>query len=44
VWEVATGEEVDVRKVITSTNVVTISAGVTLAQDAYRVVIFARPA
>jgi hypothetical protein len=44
VWEVATGEEVDVRKVITSANVVTISAGVTLAQDGYRVVIFARPA
>ncbi|GAA4209348.1 hypothetical protein GCM10022252_75710 [Streptosporangium oxazolinicum] len=44
VWEVATDEEVDVKKVATSDNILTISAGVTLAQDGYRVVIFARAA
>ncbi|MET8006266.1 hypothetical protein [Nonomuraea glycinis] len=43
VWDVSTDEEVDVRKVATSDDVVTISAGVTLAEDGYRVVIFARP-
>lgn len=43
VWDMSTGEEVDVRKVITNANTVTVSAGVPLAQDGYRVVIFARP-
>ncbi|MFC4014705.1 hypothetical protein ACFOY2_46295 [Nonomuraea purpurea] len=42
VWDVATDEEVDVKKVATNDNTVTISAGVTLAQNGYRVVIFAR--
>ncbi|MER5322321.1 hypothetical protein [Streptosporangium roseum] len=44
VWEVATDEEIDVKKVATSGNVLTITAGVPLTQDAYRVVIFARGA
>uniref|UniRef100_UPI003F4943F7 hypothetical protein n=1 Tax=Streptosporangium sp. CA-235898 TaxID=3240073 RepID=UPI003F4943F7 len=44
VWEVATDEEVDVKMVATSDNILTISAGVTLAQNGYRVVIFARAA
>ncbi|MFG6197720.1 hypothetical protein [Nonomuraea sp. JJY05] len=41
VWDEATGEEVDVKKVA-ALNTVTISAGVPLAQNGYRVVIFAR--
>lgn len=43
VWEVATGEEVDVKKVIVNADTVTVSAGVTLAQNGYRAVVFARP-
>lgn len=43
VWDAATDEEVDVRKVATSASTVTITAGVTLAQGGYRAVIFARP-
>jgi phage-related tail fiber protein len=44
VWDVATDEEVDVKKVATNNDTVTISAGVTLAQNGYRVVVFARTA
>ncbi|GHE32417.1 hypothetical protein GCM10017673_39190 [Streptosporangium violaceochromogenes] len=42
VWDVATDEEVDVRKVATNNNTLTITSGVSLSQNGYRVVIFAR--
>ncbi|MEU6712958.1 hypothetical protein ABZ897_15870 [Nonomuraea sp. NPDC046802] len=44
VWDVATSEEIDVHKAATTDDTVTLTAGVTLAQNAYRVVVFARPA
>ncbi|MGW0486213.1 hypothetical protein [Nonomuraea sp. NPDC003214] len=44
VWEVATSEQVDVKITAPTDDTIVITAGVTLAQDAYRVVIFARAA
>ncbi|GAB2468370.1 hypothetical protein GCM10027187_40710 [Streptosporangium sandarakinum] len=41
VWDVATNEEVDVKKAATTDNTVTISAGVPLTQNGYRAVIIA---